>query len=277
MNEYEEIYLKLFLNGIILSLTFSFYRLNRLAEAIRTHSQVIRLDPFFVEGYLARGNAFADYCTPAGSNYAKCARESSESNLLDQRLLHASLTIVLYTYTRILAPVGVWVMCAAQARLRARASAAPAARTRAPELGAHAAGAGPLPARVEPLLLRAHRQPASAAFPSLLHTLLYYTDFRVYSSVQNTSNVHFAWHRASLTVLCPPSGVGSRVRGRVRGPRGGQPADAGAAGRVPGHERCRPPRSAQSSILEQSRRPRGGTVLQCSLLVRCTCSHLCSS
>lgn len=56
--------------------------MNRLAEAIRTHTRVIRLDPFFVEGYMARGNAFADYCTPAGSNYAKCAHKSHLPTLL---------------------------------------------------------------------------------------------------------------------------------------------------------------------------------------------------
>ena len=41
-------------------------RLNQLEKAVACFSTAIKLDPFFVDGYIARGNVYMDYGHAAG-------------------------------------------------------------------------------------------------------------------------------------------------------------------------------------------------------------------
>ena len=53
------------LNGIV-SCSMFVDRLNQLEKAVACFSTALKLDPFFVDGYIARGNVYMDYGHAAG-------------------------------------------------------------------------------------------------------------------------------------------------------------------------------------------------------------------
>ncbi|RUS90257.1 hypothetical protein EGW08_001946 [Elysia chlorotica] len=67
------------------------HKLNRLREAVATFSQCLRLKPFFLDGYIARGNVFMDYGHKGGLELAR--RDYQRALRLDPQCLPARINL----------------------------------------------------------------------------------------------------------------------------------------------------------------------------------------
>ncbi|GFR77474.1 tetratricopeptide repeat protein 6, partial [Elysia marginata] len=73
------------------TLGLCFHKLNRLQEAVATFSQCLRLKPFFLDGYIGRGNVFMDYGHKEGLELAR--RDYQRALRLDPQCLPARINL----------------------------------------------------------------------------------------------------------------------------------------------------------------------------------------
>lgn len=76
---------------VCVCLFIHYFRLNRLKESVTVFSRCLQLDPFFLDGLLARGNAFMDYGNEFGLKFAK--RDYQRALRLDPFCLPARINL----------------------------------------------------------------------------------------------------------------------------------------------------------------------------------------
>ena len=57
------------------------FRLNRVQDSVNSYSEALKIDPFFKEAYIGRGNAFMDYGHDVATRYARWG-QSDHSELI---------------------------------------------------------------------------------------------------------------------------------------------------------------------------------------------------